>query len=226
MNWSLYTRGLGIGIVVTALLLIYAKPEGVAAISDDDIKNRARMLGMTESIVLSEYEPQSDPQDAEHPAEPNPVDVAPVPDKDPAPDNAPDPSGENEDNDNNNDNGNDTDNGVDNGIGEDYNNDTNSDTNSDNTNNNSDNNGIDSGDDDNQSNIETTTDTVIITVNSGDDSFRVSRRLEEAGLVESATAYNNYLMDNGYSRSIRVGRHEVPLDADYAVIARILTGRG
>jgi hypothetical protein len=66
---------------------------------------------------------------------------------------------------------------------------------------------------------------ITIRVNSGDDSFRVCSRLEIAGLVAVASEYNQYLMDNGYSRSLRVGDHNIPQDADYRTIALILTGR-
>lgn len=67
--------------------------------------------------------------------------------------------------------------------------------------------------------------TIMIRVNSGDDSFRVCTRLENAGLVAVASDYNQYLMNNGYSRSLRVGNHTIPKDADYKTIALILTGR-
>ena len=40
-----------------------------------------------------------------------------------------------------------------------------------------------------------------ITIQRGDDSGSVSRRLYEAGLVENAKAFDNYLCNNGYSRT-------------------------
>jgi hypothetical protein len=49
--------------------------------------------------------------------------------------------------------------------------------------------------------------------------------MEEAGLVELASVYNQYLINNDYSRSIRVGSHEIPVGADYQTMARIITGR-
>ena len=45
------------------------------------------------------------------------------------------------------------------------------------------------------------TQTASITIQRGDDSGSASRRLYEAGLVENAKAFDNYLCNNGYSRS-------------------------
>ena len=44
-----------------------------------------------------------------------------------------------------------------------------------------------------------------ITIKKGSDSGSVSRQLYEAGLVENAKAFDNYLCNNGYSRSISPG---------------------
>ena len=49
------------------------------------------------------------------------------------------------------------------------------------------------------------TQTASITIQRGDDSGSASRRLYEAGLVENAKAFDNYLCNNGYSRSINPG---------------------
>lgn len=67
--------------------------------------------------------------------------------------------------------------------------------------------------------------TVTITIRSGDNSYSVSKSLEEAGLVESADAYDSYLCDNGYSRGIRIGAYEIPAGAGEEEIAEIITGR-
>ncbi len=63
---------------------------------------------------------------------------------------------------------------------------------------------------------------VTIEIVSGDGSFSVSKKLEEAGVVASAAELDTYLCQNGYDKRIRTGRFEIPADADMDKIARIL----
>lgn len=65
--------------------------------------------------------------------------------------------------------------------------------------------------------------TVTIVISAGDSSVSVSKDLEAAGLVESASAYDKYLCDNGYDRKIRTGTFEIPVNADEEEIAWIIT---
>lgn len=64
-----------------------------------------------------------------------------------------------------------------------------------------------------------------ITINRGDDSGSVSRRLYEAGLVEDARAFDSYLCNNGYSRSINPGTYEIASGTSEEEIAKIITGK-
>mgnify|MGYP000473106466 CR=1 FL=1 len=64
-----------------------------------------------------------------------------------------------------------------------------------------------------------------VTINRGDDSGSVSRRLYEAGLVENAKAFDNYLCNNGYSRSINPGTYEIVPGSSEEEIAKIITGK-
>lgn len=66
---------------------------------------------------------------------------------------------------------------------------------------------------------------VVIEIRSGEGSGTVSRRLEEAGLVEDAAAYDKYLCQNGYDKKIRVGLHEINADATDEEIAKAITSR-
>ena len=66
---------------------------------------------------------------------------------------------------------------------------------------------------------------VIITIQSGDSSVSVSKRVADAGLVESATAYDRCLCQNGYDKKLAVGNHEIPVGATEEEIAVILTTR-
>ena len=69
------------------------------------------------------------------------------------------------------------------------------------------------------------TQTASITIQRGDDSGSASRRLYEAGLVENAKAFDNYLCNNGYSRSINPGTYEIAPGASEEEIAKIITGK-
>lgn len=62
-----------------------------------------------------------------------------------------------------------------------------------------------------------------IQVNSGEGSYTVSVKLQEAGLVSSAAEFDRYLYQNGYDKKIRTGVFEIPAGADAETIAKIIT---
>ncbi len=66
-------------------------------------------------------------------------------------------------------------------------------------------------------------DMVQVTIFEGNNSVNVSRVLEEAGLVESAAAFDRYLRDNGYSKIINMGSYEIPMGTGEEEIAHIIT---
>lgn len=61
-----------------------------------------------------------------------------------------------------------------------------------------------------------------IVVNKGDGSDTVSRKLFEAGLVENAYEYDQYLIQNGYDRKLSIGEHLIPAGASWEEMAKIL----
>lgn len=63
---------------------------------------------------------------------------------------------------------------------------------------------------------------VSVTVNRGEGSDTVSRRLQELGLVADAYEYDRYLMANGYDKRIGAGEHVIPAGATWEDIAKIL----
>ena len=67
--------------------------------------------------------------------------------------------------------------------------------------------------------------TVTVTVKKGASSGSVSSRLQEAGLVEDAKTFDNYLCNNGYSRSINPGTYEIVPGTSEEEIAKIITGK-
>ena len=67
--------------------------------------------------------------------------------------------------------------------------------------------------------------TIEINIVRGDDSGTVARKLQNAGIVESATEYDAYLMQHGYDKKIRVGKVEIPVDATWQEIPEYISGR-
>lgn len=63
---------------------------------------------------------------------------------------------------------------------------------------------------------------ITLVVNRGESSVTVSKSLEELGLVEDYRAFDRYLCDKGYDHSICSGTHEIPLGATEEEIARII----
>lgn len=66
------------------------------------------------------------------------------------------------------------------------------------------------------------TEPVPVVVNRGEGSDTVSRRLQELGLVADAYEYDRYLMANGYDKRIGAGEHVIPAGATWEDIAKIL----
>lgn len=67
--------------------------------------------------------------------------------------------------------------------------------------------------------------TIEINIVRGDDSGTAARKLQNAGIVESATEYDAYLMQHGYDKKIRVGKVEIPVDATWQEIAEYISGK-
>lgn len=65
---------------------------------------------------------------------------------------------------------------------------------------------------------------IVISVNPGNGSELISRKLYDAGLVESAILFNRFLVANEYDKILRSGDHEIPLGATEEEMARILCG--
>ena len=65
--------------------------------------------------------------------------------------------------------------------------------------------------------------TVTFQIYSGDSSVSVAKRLAEAGLVGDAKAFDRYLCQNGYDKKIRTGTYEIQSDSSNEEIAKIIT---
>ncbi len=65
--------------------------------------------------------------------------------------------------------------------------------------------------------------TVSVTIRAGTGSAAVCKQLEEAGLIENAHSFDRYLIDNGYSKKISIDSFEIPVGATEDEIAKIIT---
>ena len=62
-----------------------------------------------------------------------------------------------------------------------------------------------------------------VVVVSGDDSYSVSRKMADAGIIPSAAEFDKYMCANGYDRRIATGIHKIPANCSYQRICEILT---
>ena len=66
---------------------------------------------------------------------------------------------------------------------------------------------------------------ITVEIPKGATSYSVSKELEAVGLIESAKAFDKYLCDQGYSKSIRAGVYTIKSGESEAEIAKIITGK-
>lgn len=207
MKLKYYLRGIGIGMLVTALILSISYLNH-NKMSDEEVKKRAKELGMVESTSLIEASavlssdsgevavttkaPTPEPEKTETPTptpepteEPTPEPTeAPTPEPTEAPTPEPTPEAAAE---------------------------------------------TPEGPEDPDSIGKETTNqgsssTVTVRINSGDSSVTVARAVEEAGLVASAADFDSFLCANGYDKRLHVGTYEIPYDLTYAEMAKIFVG--
>lgn len=62
-----------------------------------------------------------------------------------------------------------------------------------------------------------------LTVERGYSSNRVAGILEDAGVIDNAAAFDRYLCSNGYDKRISVGSYQIPKGADYSTVAKLIT---
>ena len=56
---------------------------------------------------------------------------------------------------------------------------------------------------------------VVLTISPGDGSDRLSVKAQELGLVESSSDFDTFLISNGYANRLRVGSYEVKVGSSY-----------
>ena len=237
MERKYYLRGLGIGIAVTAIIMGIAL-SGDKTMTDDEIIARAKELGMVENTVLTSSddeaggEENTDAQDGADDVEdvaqfgqanPEPEDLTASDEEDgtaadgeesedtltPAgvdmPDTADDgqeapgssvESGQEEEQDTANDIADDAETG----------------------------NETPESRQENVNEVITSATVKTITINHGDGSYTVAKKLADVGVVTSADTFDSFLCQNGYDKRLRTGTFSIPADASDEQIARIVTG--
>ena len=196
MNLKYYLRGLGTGILVTAILMGIALGGKKETLSDNEIRERARALGMTEEstrladvATASPGEEETTKPDASATPE---AEATAEPTEEPAaeataePDASATPEAEA------------TAEPTEEAAAEPTEEPT------------------------PEATPESADGTITIQVDTGDDSYAVCQKLEEAGLILSASDFNRYLYDNGYDKRINVGTYEIPEGTESEQIAKII----
>lgn len=64
----------------------------------------------------------------------------------------------------------------------------------------------------------------VITIGHGDGSYTVSKKLADIDAVSAADSFDTFLCQNGYDKKIRAGTYTIPYNASDEQIARIITG--
>ena len=198
MKLKYYLRGLGIGILVTTVILSLAGV-GRKNMTDEEVVKRAKELGMVESTLLSDLpdqtktdevrptepeiglqpetsEPETlEPETLEPEVSPEPEETASTPETPVAPEETPVAPEETP------------------VSPEDGNPDT------------------------------PAGETVTLVIGRGESSTTVSKNLKKAGIVEDAAAFDRFLCNNGYDKKIITGTYEIPYGASEEEIAKIIT---
>ncbi len=225
MERKYYLRGLGLGIIITAIIMGFAG-KGKPAMTDEEIMQRAKELGMIENTMLAEPVQETAPADTAKASDEKTVntetesDTAKTADTEAKTDTARPSDAETK---------------LDTAKASDIEAKTDtvkasdSETKSDTA---KPTDAEAKADTTESSDTETNTDTTkpsatgaqSITIVNGDSSVSVAAKLEQAGLISSASSYDSYLCSNGYDKKIRPGDYSIPADAGDEEIARIITG--
>ena len=219
MNLKYYLRGLGVGIVVTSLILGIGLGSRKETLSNEEIKERARELGMVEeSITVAEAAAQKEEEaqeaevtvtpvpeeNAESDAEPEgssepavSVSAAPETSEEPKVSAASEPEASEKPNASA---ASEPEAGATPEAGvKPVANETEED-----------------------SGTAPAKEIVDITINPGEGSYVISQKLEQSGLIDDAAEYDAYLCDNGYHTKLRAGVHKIPMGSTREEIAKLL----
>lgn len=247
MNLKSYLRGLGIGVVVTALIMGIVTGRKKETLSNEEIKERARALGMIEESqvladMLGEEDGEGDVNGQDLASNALPPSIAePSPEGETGLASAQDTLSDTPENsENETDAPKETDNGDDmseNSAGQDDESESPEDESGEDSAEDSESSGEAESRTDSQEEPESREDapdvsdseagaidggSVTIEILSGEGSFIVCQKLEDAGAVPLASEFDRYLYENGYDKRINTGTYEIPAGAGFEEIARII----
>ncbi len=201
MKFKYYLRGIGIGIIFASIILLVAYHENSpSSLSDDEIIERAKQLGMVEAndpinkIIDNKQSEASTEENQEEAVSTETISTEEAVSTEEVKENKEETdltetSTEVEDTASNDDSS--TDNSA----------------LSDNT------------DNSNNSGNET----VEITIDRGSSSYPVCQKLQELGVIDNASEFDDYLIENGYASRISVGTHKINKGMDYKTIAELIS---
>lgn len=196
MKLKYYLRGLGIGIVVTAIIMTVALGNK-QPMTDEEVVERAKELGMIENTVLTDIG-SKDEATQENNGETGDGETDNQETDNKETDNKEISGQEKEDEETANQKNEDDEEGDLEDLKEN-----------------------DESTDEKQN--ATQKDVVSITVVGGDSSWTVAKRMEEAGLIDSAKDFDAHLCRYGYDKKISVGTYDIPTTATHEEMAKILT---
>ena len=215
MKLNYYMRGLGIGIVVTALLMGIASSGKKEQMTDEEIRQRAMEMGMVDGNIVLADMPENHEDEEEQKEEGNEKEEVltslsgngSADNKDSAKDTQTGQQGQENDKEAENlktENGDDSEGEPEEGGEEPE----------------------ETLGDNQRENGETVNEIIVISINSGDGSRVVANKLLQAGLIEDAADFDEYLCRNGYDKRLKTGRHDIPVNATDEEIAASITTKG
>ena len=222
-----YMRGIGVGILVCALILIIARINTPATVSDDEIISRARALGMVDPGDLS-LSAASDLGSSDNEAANGSGTVADADqntgtdandtgaDQNTATDTqGTDTTDSGEQN---------TDQGVNTDITDTDNTQNNeTDTTGTDTDQNTETDTTDTGSDQNGNTDNQVRSYAVLVIEKGNSSNVVADKLQALGVIQDSKDFDRYLVDHGYANRISVGIFQIPYDSGYEFIAKTIT---
>lgn len=217
MERKYYLRGLGLGIVVTAVIMGMAL-SGQKNMTDEEVIARAKTLGMvenTENMLLSDTTEQSGAEETEKIEEAEKTEETENTEKteqitagSAAQEEVTEESGEEKSNEEES-------NEEESVMEENFQTDVSEEDNTAEE---------DSADAEVVTEATDNQQEVTVTIVSGDSSYSVAKKLADAGIVLTAESYDAYLCANGYDKKLRTGTFAIPKTASDEQIARIVTG--
>lgn len=64
---------------------------------------------------------------------------------------------------------------------------------------------------------------IVFTVKKGETPYSIGKRLEEEGLLPEDANFDRFMVDNGYDTKVVASEYKIPVDADMETIAKIIT---